>query len=159
VKAVNAIMNSPEWASTAIVVWWDEWGGFYDHVMPPTAVGTDDGITGINKLISYGFRVPLIVISPWTKRGPLADGGYVSHNFYSHASFARFVEWAFNLPTLGAADDLSHYTATEPKPGNLTNFFDFSSRTAPKGKLPLTVRSCPRLSAAQLEMIRTSDPD
>jgi len=50
--------------------------------------------------------------------------------FYSHASFARFIEWAFNLPTLGAADDLSTYTAGEPKPGNLRNFFDFSGSTA-----------------------------
>ena len=76
----------------------------------------------------------------------------------SHASFARFVEWAFNLPTLDAADDLSHYTATEPKPGNLTNFFDFSL-APPKGRLLLTTRSCPQLNAAQLEEIRTSDPD
>jgi phospholipase C len=157
VKAVNAIMKSPAGASTAIVVWWDEWGGFYDHVKPPTAVGTDDGITGLNTIISYGFRVPLLVISPWTKRGPLGQGGYASHTFYSHASFARFVEWAFNLPTLDAADDLRHYTADEPKPGNLTDFFDFAS--TPKGKLPLTIRTCPRLTAAEQQVVRTSDPD
>jgi len=53
--------------------------------------------------------------------------------FYSHASFARFIEWAFNLPTLGAADDLSTYTAGEPKPGNLRDFFGFSG-SPPKGK-------------------------
>jgi phospholipase C len=152
-------MRGSDWSSTAIVVWWDEWGGFYDHVVPPTADGTDGGLTGLNSLISYGFRVPLLVISPWTQVGPLADGGYASHAFYSHASFARFVEWAFDLPTLGAADDLSTYTAAEPKPGNLTDFFDLSSTTAPKGKMVLPVRTCPRLSSAQRAYVRTMDDD
>jgi phospholipase C len=159
VTAVNTIMNSKAWSSTAIVLWWDEWGGFYDHVKPPAAVGTDDGITGLNTLISYGFRVPLLVISPWSKVGPLENGGYASHKFYSHASFARFVEWAFTLPTLDAADDFSHYTSTEPKPRNLTDFFDFSAKTPPKGKLLLKQRTCPKLSAAQREEIARSDPD
>jgi len=159
VKAVNAIMSGPDWNSTAIVVWWDEWGGFYDHVKPPTAKGVDGGVTGLNTLISYGFRVPLLVISPWVKDGPLQNGGYASHGFYSHASFARFIEWAFNLPTLGAADDLSTYRAKEPKPGNLTDFFDFSSATPPKGKLLLTTRSCSPLSAAQKAYIRTWNDD
>ena len=101
VRAVNAVMSGPDWRSTAIVVWWDEWGGFYDHALPPTAQGIDGGVTNLNALISYGFRVPLLVISPWDRKGPLSLGGYASHRFYSHASFARFVEWAFNLPTLG----------------------------------------------------------
>ena len=159
VKTVNAIMNGPDWNSTAVVVWWDEWGGFYDHVKPPTAKGVDGGVTGINSLISYGFRVPLLVISPWVKNGPLENGGYASHAFYSHASFARFIEWAFNLPTLGAADDLTTYRSTEPKPGNLTDFFDFSSATPPKGRLPLMTRTCTPLSAAQKAYIRTWDDD
>jgi phospholipase C len=111
----------------------------------------------VNSLISYGFRVPLLVISPWVKQGPLQDGGYASHEFYSHASFARFVEWAFRLPTLGAADDLSTYTANEPTPGNLRDFFDFSG--TPKRKLVLPVRTCPRLTRAQKAYIATSSDD
>jgi phospholipase C len=155
---VNAVMQGPEWSSTAIVVWWDEWGGLYDHVQPPTAVGIDGGITDLNKLISYGFRVPLLVISPWVKDGPLQQQGYVSHTFYSHASFARFVEWAFGLPTMGAADDLTKYTADEPKPGDLTDFFDFSS-TPPKDKLILATHTCTTLTAAQRRYVRTMDDD
>jgi hypothetical protein len=89
--------------------------------------------------------VPLLVISPWVKDGSLQNRGYASHVFYSHASFARFIEWAFNLPTLGAADDLSTYTAGEPKPGNLRDFFDFSG-SPPKGKDILPVRVCPKLT-------------
>jgi phospholipase C len=158
VRAVNAVMSGPDWSSTAIVVWWDEWGGFEDHAVPPTAEGVAGGITGINTLISYGFRVPLLVISPWVKDGPLQQGGYASHLFYSHASFARFIEWAFNLPTLGAADDLSTYTATEPTPGNLRDFFDFSG-AAPKRKLILPTRTCPRLSVAQRTYLLTADDD
>ena len=158
VKAVDAIMRGPQWRSTAVVVWWDEWGGFYDHVQSPTADGTDGGVTGLNSLISYGFRVPLLVISPWVKDGPLQDGGYASHAFYSHASFARFIEWAFNLPTLGAADDLSTYTAGEPKPGNLRDFFDFSG-SPPKGKDVLSVRVCPKLTRAQRTLAATEPDD
>jgi phospholipase C len=158
VRAVNAVMSGPEWRSTAIVVWWDEWGGFYDHAVPPTAEGVDGGVTGLNPLISYGFRVPLLVISPWVRKGPLQRGGYASPAFYSHASFARFVEWAFDLPTLGAADDLSTYTSTEPKPGDLTDFFDFSG-SPPKGRMLLTTRACPQLSTAQREYVRTMNDD
>jgi phospholipase C len=157
-RAVNAVMQGPEWSSTAIVVWWDEWGGLYDHVKPPTAVGTDGGITGLNNLISYGFRVPLLVISPWVKDGPLQQQGYVSHTFYSHASFARFVEWAFGLPTLHAADDLTTYTADEPKPGDLTDFFDLSG-SPPKAKLVLPTHTCTTLNAAQRRYVRTMDDD
>jgi phospholipase C len=159
VEAANAVMNGADWSSTAMVIWWDEWGGFYDHVKPPTAKGIAGSMTGINKLISYGFRVPLLVISPWVRQGSGAKGGYVSHAFYSHASFARFVEWAFNLPTLGATDDLTNYTATEPKPGNLSDFFDFSSHSPPKNRLALTTRTCPTMSGAQRLMAATMDPD
>ena len=158
VRAVNAVMSGPDWRSTAIVVWWDEWGGFYDHAVPPTAQGVDGGVTNLNALISYGFRVPLLVISPWDRKGPLSSGGYASHRFYSHASFARFVEWAFNLPTLGAADDLSKYTSTEPTPGNLSDFFNFSG-SPPKGRMLLPTRTCPRLSPAQREYVRTMNDD
>jgi phospholipase C len=109
-------------------------------------------------LISYGFRVPLLVISPWVKSGPLQNGGYASHDFYSHASFARFIEWAFDLPTLGAADDLSTYTASEPKPANLRDFFDFSG-SPPHGKLVLPTRTCPKLTRAQKTIVATTPPD
>ena len=160
VEAANAVMRGSDWRSTAMVVWWDEWGGFYDHVKPPTATGIAGGQRGVNKLVSYGFRVPLLVISPWVRRGRSPDGGYVSSKFSSHASFARFVEWTFNLPTLGAADDLTNYTAAERKPGNLTEFFDFSDPTSPpKRRLILQERTCPTLSPAQRLIADTMDPD
>src|SRR5205085_4946871 len=60
VQQINAIMNGSDWASTAIVVTWDDWGGFYDHV-PPVHVGQ------ANNLIETGMRTPLIMISPYAK--------------------------------------------------------------------------------------------
>jgi len=74
-----------------------------------------------------------------------------------HAT-SRVIEWAFNLPILGAADDLSTYAASEPKPGNLKDFFDFSG-SPPKSKLILPTRTCPRLSPAQRTLAATEPSD
>lgn len=97
---VNAIGNSQFWDSTAIIVYWDDWGGFYDHVPPPQL-----DVWGL------GVRVPMMVISPYAKHG------YVSHVQYESASVAKFIESIFGLPTLGAADSRST---------NLNDCFDFS---------------------------------
>jgi phospholipase C len=149
VDLVNAVMNSPYWSSTAIVMDWDEWGGFYDHVKPPLWHGNQ------NEHISYGFRVPLIVISPFVKSGNLSwnghSGGYVDHTFYSFASQLKFVEKAFNLPPLGT-DDADSTTG-----GGLMNFFNFSG--TPKPKLILKTRTCTKITAAEWKMINQEDPD
>jgi len=84
---VNAIGESKYWNSTAIFVTWDDYGGWYDHVPP--------------KMLDYdglGFRVPLLVISPYAKKG------HVSHVHYELSSILRFVEDRFGLPTLSASD-------------------------------------------------------
>jgi phospholipase C len=149
VGLVNAVMNSKYWASTAIVIDWDEWGGFYDHVKPPLWHGN----AGEN--ISYGFRVPLVVISPFVKTGGLSwnghNGGYVDHTFYSHASWLKFVEKAFNVPALGT-DDADSTTG-----GNLMNFFNFSG--SPRPKLILKQRTCQRISAATWKLINSQEFD
>ena len=84
---VNAVGKSQFWNSTAIFVQWDDWGGLYDPVKPPFA--DYDGL---------GFRVPLMVVSPYAKNG------YVSHVQYETASVLRFAEDLFGLPQLSAAD-------------------------------------------------------
>ena len=86
-SVVNAIGSSPYWNSTAIFVTWDEYGGFYDHVAPPIVDGDGDS-----------FRVPLLVISPWT------PAGLVSHATYSFDSLLAFVEWRWGLDCLGPRD-------------------------------------------------------
>jgi phospholipase C len=87
-SVVNAIGNSQYWNSTAIIVTWDDWGGFYDHV-PPPFTDTQGGL---------GFRVPLLVISPYAKTG------YVSHTQYEFGSIVRFVEDNWNLGRLNTTD-------------------------------------------------------
>lgn len=106
---VNAIMHSSEWNSTAIFVTWDDFGGWYDHVPPPQVDG-----------IGLGPRVPLLVISPW------ARPGYISSQQGEFASFDKFIEEVFNLPSLGERDSL---TSTS----DLMDYFNFSQK--PDAKL------------------------
>jgi phospholipase C len=75
---VNTIMKSPEWYNSAIFVSWDDWGGFYDHVVPPK----------IDKN-GYGLRVPGLVISPYAKKG------YIDHQNLSHDAYLKFIEDIF----------------------------------------------------------------
>lgn len=86
-SVVNAVGESPFWDSTAIFVMWDDWGGLYDHVPPPFV--DNDGL---------GFRVPLLVISPYAK------SDYVSHVRYEHGSILKFAEDVFGLSRLAASD-------------------------------------------------------
>ena len=92
---VNAIGNSPYWQNTAIIVTWDDWGGWYDHVPPSKVI--DDGTSWGSGYV-YGFRVPLIVISPYAK------AAYVSHVNHDFGSILRFTEETFGLSPVGYAD-------------------------------------------------------
>ena len=92
---VNAIGNSSYWANTAIVVTWDDWGGWYDHVPPPQVI--DNGTSWGSGYV-YGFRVPLLVISAYAK------SAYISHVTHDFGSILKFIEQNFHLPSLGYAD-------------------------------------------------------
>jgi len=72
---INHVMRGPDWNSTAIFLSWDDWGGFYDHVVPPIVDGN-----------GYGLRVAGIVISPYAKKG------YVDHQTLSHDAYLKFIE-------------------------------------------------------------------
>jgi phospholipase C len=93
-SVVNAIGESPYWGSTAIVVLWDDWGGMYDHV-PPAAIGSGSGRDDQGGL---GFRVPMIVISPY------APQGVVSHTQYEFGSVLKYIEDNWNLGSLNTTD-------------------------------------------------------
>ena len=84
---VNAIGASPYWSNTAIIITWDDWGGWYDHVAPK-----------ITNSYEYGFRVPLIVVSPYAKPA------YVSHVTHDFGSILKFIEEIFQVSELGYAD-------------------------------------------------------
>jgi len=91
---VNAIGNSEFWANTAIIITWDDWGGWYDHVAPKVI---NDGVSWGSGYV-YGFRVPLIVVSPYAK------AAYISHVTHDFGSILKFIETTFKLPSLGYAD-------------------------------------------------------
>jgi phospholipase C len=102
VEQINCIMSSPYWSSSLILLTWDDWGGFYDHVAPPDV-----------DFFGYGIRVPLLVISPFAKPG------YVGHQLYSFDSMNKEIETIFKLPCLltdcsASVKDLSDMLTTTP---------------------------------------------
>ena len=117
---VNAVMNSPDWSSTAIFLSWDDWGGYYDHVKPPTV--DQNG---------YGLRVPGLVISPYAK------AGFIDHQTLSHDAYVKFIEDDF----MGSARiDPKTDGRPDPRPtvrenakvlGNLVKDFDFKQAPRP----------------------------
>jgi phospholipase C len=122
---INAIMQSPDWNSTAIFLAWDDWGGFYDHVVPPKV-----------DLNGYGLRVPGLVISPYAKRG------YIDHQTLSFDAYAKFIEDDFlNGQRLDPRTD----GRPDPRPtvrenasilGDLAKDFDFNQKPRPPLILP-----------------------
>ncbi len=123
---IDAIMSSPDWDSTAIFLSWDDWGGFYDHVVPPT-VDTD----------GYGLRVPGLVISPYAKQG------CIDHQTLSFDAYNKFIEDDFlsgariNPRTDGRPDGRPDVRESVRLLGNLDQDFDFSQQPRPPLKLPL----------------------
>jgi phospholipase C len=124
-KTINAVMRSPEWSSTAIFLSWDDWGGFYDHVVPPHI--DENG---------YGLRVPGLVISPYARHG------YIDHQVLSFDAYLKFIEDDF----LGSARiDPTTDGRPDPRPdvrenvrtlGNLAADFDFDQAPRPPLLLP-----------------------
>jgi phospholipase C len=101
----DAVRNSPNWSKTVLIINFDEWGGFYDHVPPPltpippasAAAGDTDG--------RLGFRVPCVVISPYARRN------FVAHGQYDHTSILKMIEWRFGLPALTVRDSTANNLA------------------------------------------------
>jgi phospholipase C len=124
-RTYKAIVTSPVWASTVLVITFDEWGGFFDHVPPPVArdVNPEYGLRG--------FRVPCLVISPFARRQ------HVAHNVFDHTSILKMIEWRWNLRPLSIRD---------ARANNLASVLDFRRRNlrAPRLAVPaVTSAPCP----------------
>ena len=101
---LTTIMNSQYWNDTAVFITWDDWGGFYDHVVPPVVDN-----------LGLGPRVPLLVVSPFVKHS------FISHKEGEYASFDKFIEYNWSLKSLNARD-------ANPEISDLTDFFDFTQQ-------------------------------
>jgi phospholipase C len=130
-KVVNAVMRSPNWKSTAIFLTWDDWGGFYDHVVPPVVDRN-----------GYGLRVPGLVISPYARRG------FIDRQILSFDAYAKFIEDDFlhgerlDPATDGRPDPRPSVRENAPILGNLVRDFDF--RQKPRAELLLPTRPRPK---------------
>jgi phospholipase C len=126
-KRLRAVMSSPAWPRTALFLTYDEAGGLFDHVSPPEACVPDatppklesgDAPGAFNH---YGFRVPLLVLSPYARRH------FVSHVVHDHTSILKFIETKFNLPAL---------TARDANADALLDLFDFTRPDLEVPELP-----------------------
>ena len=126
-SVVNAVGESSYWQSTAIIVLWDDWGGWYDNASP--------------KQLDYrglGIRVPCLIISPYAKETSASQPGYVSHTQYEFASILKFIEEAYNLKPLGQTKE----GYTDQRATSIEDSFDFTQTprkfTAIPSKYPLS---------------------
>jgi len=115
VNTLNALMQGPDWNSTAVFIAWDDFGGFYDHVAPP-----------ILDPFGLGPRSPLLIISSYAK------AGYISHTVYEHSSILKFVEARYQLQPLTSRDAMA---------SDMQDSFDFNQ--PPQAPLILQPRTCP----------------
>ncbi|MBO0888037.1 hypothetical protein J2P12_02955 [Candidatus Bathyarchaeota archaeon] len=119
VDQINAIATGRLWSNTAIFITWDDWGGWWDHVDPPS-VETWDLATPLPSYkgtqFRYGSRVGCLVLGPFAKRG------HISKNLHSHVSLVKFVETLFNLPPLNQRD---------ANADNMSDCFDFNQNPSP----------------------------
>ena len=136
VDTLNRLQKTPEWESTAVIITYDDSGGWYDHVMPPLVSQSNtplDALTGIGSCgvaatgayqgrCGYGPRLPMLVISPW------ARVNFVDHQITDQSSILRFIEdnWA-----LGRIGDQSF----DERAGSLVTLFDFGPRLGAAKKL------------------------
>ena len=116
----DAVVSGPGWERTVLVINYDEWGGFYDHVAPTSAPDPRPDCT------LRGFRVPCLVISPKARRG------HVAHDTYDHTSVLKMIEWRWGLPALTPRDAAAR---------NLAEVLDFSTTdtSAPRYDVPPVV--------------------
>jgi len=132
---INAVMQSPDWDSTAIFLSWDDWGGFYDHVAPPRV--DENG---------YGLRVPGLVISPY------ARSGYIDHQTLSFDAYVKFIEDDFldgqrlDPRTDGRPDPRPDVRESQPVLGNLESDFNFNQ--SPRAPLILSIHPTPGPASA-----------
>jgi phospholipase C len=111
-QVYQAVSSSPNWKHTVLIITFDEWGGFFDHVAPPLAPIPAASATAGDTDGRLGFRVPCVVISPMARRS------FITHEQFDHTSILRLIEWRWSLPALSSRDVNAN---------NLADALDFTS--------------------------------
>jgi phospholipase C len=140
---VQAVVSSPLWSRTALVVTYDEWGGFFDHVAPPQL--PDDRPLGTADFdhSQAGFRVPAFVLSPFAKRGA------VNATQFDHTSMLKLAEWRWGLQPLAPRDGAAN---------NIADVLDFANPDFSVPDLPVVVDPGPHVCGTPGEGMAAEDP-
>jgi phospholipase C len=142
---VHAFMASPQWRRGALFIVYDEWGGFFDHVVPPRVPDLRASSSVANDFGQMGFRIPAVLVSPYARRG------HVDHSIYGFESILKMIRYRYGLPPLTPRDLYAH---------NIAAAFDFEAKpdyappdlpTPPQimgqacsGSLPIAAARAPR---------------
>jgi phospholipase C len=151
-QVFHAVASGPGWDKTVLVINYDEWGGFFDHVAPvrvtagvpagaSSSMGVDTDLNSQGKVLS-GFRVPCIIVSPFSRIG--GKQAAVSHKFYDHTSVLKLIEWRWGLEHMSQRD-----ASLDPAdPGNLATALNFTKPVTKVPKLPKLPPFTPTACAA-----------
>jgi len=127
-KTFHAVSSSPNWPSTALIFNYDEWGGFFDHIVPPRAIAPNNVDTDlVDGKALLGIRVPCIVASPWTQGNPASPS--VNSTVFDHTSVLKLIESVFGVPPLAARESSADV-------GDLLEVFDFDRPSSTVPALP-----------------------
>ncbi len=110
---VHAFIESPQWSRGALFIVYDEWGGFFDHVVPPRVPDLRTSSNLNNDFGQMGFRIPALVVSPYARRG------YVDHSIYGFESILKMIRYRYGIPPLTPRDLYAN---------NIATAFDFESK-------------------------------
>ena len=124
-QVFHAVSSGPKWGSTVLIITFDEWGGFFDHVPPPRVIAPNNVDTNLVKGEALlGFRVPAIIASPFTRGANKVDSAV-----YDHTAALKLIEWRWGLSPLTLRDASAAI-------GNPVASFDLSSPNATVPELP-----------------------
>ena len=128
-NVVKSVLEGPQWSKTVLIITYDEWGGFFEHVRPPRMPDLFRP-TAKEEHNTAGFRVPAFVVSPFARRG------HVAHNVYDHSSMLKMVEWRFGLKPLTPRDAAAR---------NIAEVLDFSRPNAEAPEFPIVLDPGPHI--------------
>jgi phospholipase C len=134
-NVVTALASGPNWANTVLVINRDEWGGFFDHVVPPRVIAPNNVDTDlVNGQALLGCRVPTVIVSPFTLGNPAKPT--INSLLYDHTSVLKMIEWRWNIPPLTARD-------ASDEIANLALALNFTSPNTALPALPVIAEPVP----------------